>query len=232
VTRAVLRKDLAGLWLSPLPWVVGALLHAVLGLLFVDQLRGREQALSQPVVPLAGFLLVLAVPVLAMRSFAEEARTGTLDLLLAVPVAAGRLVAGKWLAAWLTTVAVLAPVAALVGLLELYGEPDYGPVASGAVGLVLLAGFLAAVGVLASSLTSSQPVAAMVAVSVVLVLWFSHVGSEGVGVGSVLAHLSVSERLRGFAAGAVDLADAAFFGAATAVALAAAAVAVDLRRLR
>jgi len=210
LTAAVVRKEWAVAWTSPLPYVVGALFNAVTGLLYVDQLRGREQALLQPLFPLAGFLLLLAVPILAMRSFADEKRTGSLDLLLAIPVPARSLVIGKWLAAWLVSLAVTLPTAAFAAFVYRFGDPDSGPMLAGYLGLVLLAGAVAGIGVLASSLTSSQPVAAMVALFAVLLLWFSQSGPEAVTVGTVLSHLSLSERLRSFASGAVDTADVVF----------------------
>jgi ABC-type transport system involved in cytochrome c biogenesis permease component len=228
VIRAVLRKELAVLWASPLPYVVGALFNAVTGLLFIDQLRGRGQALLQPLFPLAGFLLLVAVPVLAMRSLADERRTGSLDLLLAVSVPARSLVVGKWLAAWLVSMAVAAPTAVFAALVFRFGAPDSGPLTSGFLGLALLAGAVAALGVLASSLTSSQPVAAMVAVFAVLVLWFAGAGPDAgsAGLGGALAHFSLSERLRSFSGGAVDTGDVAFFVCLAAGGLVVAAAAV------
>src|SRR5262249_2096106 len=77
-------KDLRTTWASPVPYVVGAGFHVALGLLYVNQLQVHEQAIVQPLFPLAGFLLVLTVPVLTMRALAEESRTGTLDLLVAI----------------------------------------------------------------------------------------------------------------------------------------------------
>lgn len=232
MTAAVVRKELATLWASALPYVVGAAFHAVLGVLLVDQLAARGQAVLQPLFPVAGFLLLLAVPVLTMRTFAEEARTGTLDVLLAASVPPRPLVAGKWLAAWLSALAVLAPAALAVVLVEQWGSPDRGPAVSGFLGLALLAAAVAGLGVLASSLTSSQPVAAMVSVSAVLVLWFADAGDGGLRTGGGLGSVSLSARLRGFADGAVDSADVAFFLTLAAASLVAAALAVDARRLR
>ena len=123
-------------------------------------------------------------------------------------------------------------LALIVVLLELWGEPDRGPAIAGFVGLALLAGTLAGIGVLASSLTASQPVAALLAVFGVLVLWFADVGSSAVGTGGVLAEVSLSERLRTFAGGAIDTGDLAYFACLAAGCLAVAALAVDLRRLR
>lgn len=228
----MIRKDLAVTWLSPIPWVGGAVFHAVLGLLFVSELTARSQALIQPLFPLAGFLLLIAVPTLTMRSIAEEARSGTLDLLQAIPIRTGRLVIAKWMASWVTTLVVIAPCLLSVGLLELYGSPDSGPVIAGFVGLALIAAALSAIGVMASSLTTAQPVAAVLAFFAGLTLWFAHIGSQVLVTGPVLAHLSISERLRSFASGVIDTGDVAYLLILTAGALVIAAVSVDARRLR
>jgi ABC-2 type transport system permease protein len=232
MTRAVAGKDLRVLWASPIPYVVAALFHLLLGLLYVDQLRARQQALSQPLFPLAGFLLIALVPLVCMRALAEEARTGSLDVLLAVPVPTRALVLGKWLAAWVTTLAVLAPALLFIALLAWFGDPDLGPVVAGFVGLVLFSAALTAIGILASALTSSLPVAAVVGFFVSLLLWFAHASNQAGSTGGVLSALSFSERLRSFAAGAIDTSDVGFFVLLAAGALAVALVAVDSRRLR
>ena len=230
--RAVTGKDLRTLWASPVPYVVGATFHVALGLLMVDQLAARDQAVVQPLFPLAGFLLLLVVPVVTMRTLAEEARSGTLDQLLAVPVRSGGLVVAKWLASWLTVVVLAAPAAVFVVLTSLWGDPDDGPVITGFVGLAALAALATAVGVLASACTESQPIAAMAALFASIVGWFAHVGDPAVGDAGFLAAVSLSERLRLFAAGAIDTGDLTFFAAGTVAALLLATAIIDLRRLR
>jgi ABC-2 type transport system permease protein len=232
VTLSVLRKDLVALWTSPIPYVVGALLNLVLATLYVSELELRRQALIQPLFPLAGFLLLALIPLVTMRSFAEEAKAGTLDLLLAVPVAPRPLVLGKWLAAWVTVAAATAPAAVFALLLYQWGNPDSGPIITGFLGLLLLAGAVSGMGVLASTLTSSQPVAAMITLFVGLLLWFAHIGSESLTTGAILLHFSISERLRSFANGVIDVSDVAFFAVVAAGALVVAAAVVDSRRLR
>lgn len=230
--RRIAGKDLRVVWASPVPYIVGAVFHVALGLLYVSQLETRRQAILQPMFPIAGFLLLLTAPVLTMRSFAEEARAGTLDVLLAIPVPTRALVAGKWLAAWITTLVVLAPSLVFVFLLHLYGHPEAGPIEAGYLGLVLMAALLAGLGVLTSTFTTSQPVAAMIAIFTALLLWFAHVGSQTVTTGGILARFSISERLRTFAGGAIDTGDLGFFVLATAGALVVAAAVVRARRLR
>lgn len=220
------------MWTTPLPYVAGALFQAVLGLLFLDQLQGRHQALVQPLFPLAGFLLIVAAPILTMRAIAEEDRSGTLDVLLAIPVPGIRVVLGKWLAALFSMSLVVGPAGAYAGLVALYGEPDRGPIVAGFTGLALLGAWLCALGVMASSLTKSQAVAAEVTFFVAIASWFAHQAGPTVRVAGALAHFSSSERLRSFAGGAIDTGDIGFFVASALAFLAVAATAVDARRHR
>lgn len=232
MTKAVLVKELKVTWASPLPYVLGAVLHATLGVLAWGQLTGRAQAVFQPIVPIAGLLVLLAAPILASRALAEEARSGTLDLLLAIPVSRTRLVLAKYLAVLATLVVLLTPTVLFVVLLWLYGSPDAGPIVTGLVGLVLLAAAVGAVGVLTSSLTTSQPLAAIAGLFAVLVLWFAHVGSDALSIGGFIGGFSLSERLRSFAGGVIDAGDVLFFVSVAIVSLAAARVAVEARRWR
>jgi ABC-2 type transport system permease protein len=232
MTHAILKKELKVLWTSPLPYVLGAAFNATLGVLGWAQLGARGQAVFQPIVPIAGFLLLLVAPILASRTFSDEIRTGTLELLLAIPVRRGALVAGKFVAVTLTLLAILAPTGLFALLLSVYGDPDPGPIVAGFLGLVLLCLLLAGIGVFTSSLTASQPVAAIGGLFAVLVLWFAHTGSEALAAGGLLGSLSISERLRSFAGGLLDASDVAFFAGVALLALAAARVAVESRRWR
>jgi len=206
---SLLRKELATLWVSPLPYVMGALFHLVAGVLYVEQLDVRGQALYQPLFPIAGFLLIALVPLITMRSVAEERSSQTFPVLLAVPVPAHQIVLAKWAAAWLTAAATVAALAAPLLLVARWGDPDPGPGIAGLIGLLLLSGALSAIGVGASALTSSQAVAGVAAFFAGMLLWFSHVGSGGWSGGEVLAHFSLSERMRSFSGGVVDATDVA-----------------------
>lgn len=230
--RSIWLKELKVIWASPLPYALGAAFHATLGVLGHGQLVERGQAVFQPIVPIAGFLLLLSAPVLCARTLAEESRSGSLELLLAVPVPVGRLVTGKYLAALTTLLALVAPTALFAVLLSVYADPDPGPVIAGMAGLALMAVTLTGVGVLASSLTSSQPVAALGGLFAVLALWFAHAGSDALAYNDLIGAMSISERLRSFAGGVIDLSDALFFPSLALVALAAAGVAVSSRRWR
>lgn len=229
---ALAAKDLAVLWTSPLPYVGGAVFHALLGLLYVSQLETRQQALIQPLFPVAGFLLVVVVPVLTMRAFADETKAGSLDLLVAAGVPTPVLVIAKWLAAWITALAILAPSLLFVVLLHLYGNPEPGPIIAGYLGVVLLTAILTAVGVLASASTTAAPVAATATLFVAMVLWFVHIGNDSIVVNATVTRFSLSERMRSFAGGGIDTGDLTFFVLGTVAAVALTAVVLRARRLR
>ncbi len=230
--RAVVRKELATLWVTPIPYVTGALFHAALGLLAVDAFRSRAQAVFQPVVPIAAFLLLVVVPIFTMRLIAEERRSGTLDVLLAIPVRPLPLIAGKWIAAFASVVVLLVPVSLHAVLLAWWGDPDPGPIVAGMVGLLLLAAAAVAVGILTSSLTASQPVAALTASFALLAAWFLRPSTESVAFRTITARISLNERIRTFAGGGIDLGDVSFLLALTVVPLLVAAAFVFARRGR
>lgn len=230
--RATLRKELVVLWTSPVPYVACALVNVAVAVLFIDTLRAREQAVFQPLVPLVGFLILAVAPALTMRTIAEEARTGTLDVLLVAPRTTTSLVVAKWLAVTVTVVAVVAPVGIHAVFLRWWGAPDTAPMVTGTVGLLLLAASVTAVGVAASALTSSLPVAAMGAFVVTLLAWFVQPSPSSSGLRTLSARLSLSERVRGFAGGAIDSGSIAFFLVLTLVAGAVATAAVAGRRAR
>lgn len=231
MTRAVLRKELATLWTSAVPWVAGAALQAVVSVLFVDQLQARAQAVVQPLFPIAGLLTVVAVPVLAMRAFTEERRSGGLDVMLAAQVPAVPLAAGKFLASWLTALMILLPSLVLAWLTALWGDPDLGPVLSGFIGLALLAGAMSAMGVLASATTSSQTLAALVTILAGLVLWFVGSATGGSSLARALGSVSLSQRMKTFASGGIESGDVVFFLGIAVVGMLAAAVLVRPTRL-
>jgi ABC-type transport system involved in cytochrome c biogenesis permease component len=107
----------------------------------------------------AAVLFLLIVPVLTMRQFAEERKTGTLELLLTAPVREVHIVLAKFLASMAVNASMLTLTLTYAGVLQVYGKPDWGPIYSGYLGLVLFTAALVALGVTVSALTANQIVA-------------------------------------------------------------------------
>ena len=119
----------------------------------------------------AAVLFLLIVPVVTMRLFAEERRAGTLELLLTSPVREIEIVLAKFAAGLSLPVLMLALTGSYAAVLGVYGDPDWGPIYSGFLGLLLLAAALTAIGLLVSGLTANQIVAAVVAMGIGILLW-------------------------------------------------------------
>jgi ABC-2 type transport system permease protein len=108
-----------------------------------------------------------------MRAFAEERRNDTLELLLTAPVGEVWVVLAKFLAVFALVLAMYCGAFVYAGVLEAYGSPDWGPIASGCLALICHAGLIVAIGLLMSSLTENQVVAAALTLGASLMLWFA-----------------------------------------------------------
>jgi ABC-2 type transport system permease protein len=153
--------------MSPLAYVVMAVFFCVTSFLLVS---GMEEASMRGAFGLIATMLIFIMPFLTMRSFAEEFASGTDELLMTSPVTSGQLVAGKFMAVMALAGAIIGLSAQYALIIGIYGDPDWGPALVGYAGLVLLSGALAAIGVFCSSLTRSQPAAAVAAFGVTLLL--------------------------------------------------------------
>lgn len=157
---AIARRDLASTFLVPTGWIVLAAWGLVATLIFMlVSFREGQPATLRAVISVAGWALLVVAPALSMRSFAEEARLGTLEVLLTSPLSALELVVGKLMAAILALVVLAAPILVLALVTELHGDPDPGELASGLLGLLLYGSSLVSIGILVSTRTSSQVVA-------------------------------------------------------------------------
>jgi ABC-2 type transport system permease protein len=148
-----------------------------------------------------------------MRLVAEERKTGTLELLLTSPVREIEVVLAKFAASMTLVVVMLALSIVYPMVLAEYGSPDWGPVYSGYLGLLLFAGALVAIGLVVSGLTSNQVVAAVVSLGLFLLLWM--IDSLGYLLPDPFDMLSVSlsllARFSPFALGSVFLSNVGFF---------------------
>jgi ABC-2 type transport system permease protein len=209
----LLAKETKALFASPIAYVVIAVFLLLMGYSFTAFLFLNKTSTLVHLFFQAAVLFLLIVPVLTMRQFAEERKTGTLELLLTAPVREIDIVLAKFLASMAVTVSMLAMTLTYAGVLQAYGEPDWGPIYSGYLGLVLFTAALVALGLTVSALTANQIVAAVVSLGLFLVLWMIDT------LGSLLPYpfdnmvLSVSllAHFTPLATGAMYLSDVGFF---------------------
>jgi ABC-2 type transport system permease protein len=151
-------------------------------------------------------VILFVLPMVTMRCYAEEKRSGTMELLLTSPVTDFEILMGKFLGALALYGCMLAVTLVHMAILFRFGNPDWRPIAAGYLGLLLLGGSFISVGLLMSSLTKNQIVAGMVTFGLVLLLWIvDWIGSfSGPTVESVVSYLSITGHLDDFAKGVID----------------------------
>jgi ABC-2 type transport system permease protein len=174
--------------------------------------------------------------VVTMRLLAEEKRSGTLEMLITLPVKDSDVILGKYFGALgLVLVLVLATLAYPIAMFKFpwnLGPLDWGPVAAGYFGLALFSAAAVAIGLLVTALTESQAIAFFITFFVLASLWFVAQAAAFMSgtLGNVLDYISFQTRLEGFARGVVDTRDVVFFVSVTVLALVVAFRALERRK--
>jgi ABC-2 type transport system permease protein len=181
-----------------------------------------NQLVIQPLLHNLAIVLVLLVPALTMRSFAEEKRIGTYELLLTSPVRTGEVVAGKFIAAMVMILVMVLLTAIFPLILVLFGNPEIGIIASGYLGLAFLGVAFASVGLFTSSLTQNQIIAAISCLGALLLLfvisWPAEIGGSTT-VSALLGYLALPGHFSNMVNGLIDTKDIIYFLSLMAVAL-------------
>lgn len=234
-TLFIAGKELRSYFVSPVAYIIVAFWLVATGFFFWRSVDITSEASLRNVFGVVTILLLLISPALTMRLLAEESRTGTLELLLTAPVRDWSVVLGKFLGALgLYVVMIALTIVYPILLVLLGGDPDWGPIWSGYIGLVFLGMAFLAVGLFASALTSNQMVSAVIAFVILLLLFvISQVaGGVAAGLSDFLTKLSLSDRFDPFQRGIIDLKDVIFFLSFTAVMLFLTVQVVEGRRYR
>jgi ABC-2 type transport system permease protein len=165
-----------------------------------------NQQLIRPLFLNASVILLFVLPLITMRTYSEEKRSGTIELLLTSPVTDVEIIIGKFLGAMTLYAAMIAITMIHMGLLFSYGNPEWKVVVSGYVGLLLMGGCFISVGLLISSLTKNQIVSGMVTFAVFLLLWVVNwiASFTGPTTQSVLNYLSITDHFDDFTKGILD----------------------------
>ena len=203
---AIALKEFKSYLASPMAYVVTGIFLVLTGFFFsISQSTYSETSISG-FLQAGSILLLLLSAVLAMRLLAEERKMGTLELLLTSPVRDSEVIAGKFLGCLAILVVMLILTFYYPVLLMVLGDPDMGPIFTGYLGLFLLGSTSLAVGLFASSITSNQIVAAVVAGGILFALWFLGAAADLLpeAFGSIIGYLSLSSYFPDFMLGVVD----------------------------
>jgi ABC-2 type transport system permease protein len=238
-TWIICQKELRSYFVSPVAYLLLTMFAVIFGFFFWNSLGyfiylGMENQLrdeatpmninEQIIRPLLANLSVVGlffIPIITMRLFAEEKRTGTIELLVTSPVRDGEIILGKWLAALLLYFFMMLFSGLSFVYLFRYGNPDWKPLVIGYLGLLMQAGALLAVGTFISTLTRNQIIAGAATFGVCLLLWILEwvSGFETATWAKVLAYFSVITHFESFSKGLIDLKDVVFYISMTLLAL-------------
>ena len=220
---------------TPAAYVVGAMFLALTGVFFVSEITSPfSEADVREIVDWASFFIIFLAPLLTMRLLAEEQKLGTLELLLTSPVRDWEVVIGKYLASLLILAAILAATLYYVLLLYVFGSPDTGPILSGYFGLLLYGAAALAIGLLGSSFSGNQIVAAVVGIAILLMLsYVDRIGGlvEGI-VRQIVQGMSMNSHIVDFTRGVIDLSSVVYFLSLAAVFIFLAIRSLETRRWR
>src|SRR5437868_999779 len=226
-------KELGSYFVSPVAYLLLIMFGLIFGFFFWNalgyfviegmemQMRGQmfpmnlNEQIIRPLLANVGVIGLFFIPLITMRLFAEEKRTGTIELLITSPITDMEIILGKWLAAMLLYGCMLLLTALNFAFLFKYGHPDWKPLVIGYLGLYLQAGALLAVGTFISTLTKNQIIAGAVTFAVCLMLWVlewvSGGGFETAKWAQVLSYMSVISHYESFAKGMLSSKDAIYY---------------------
>lgn len=224
----ICRKELGSYFVSPIAYLLLTIFGLIFGFFFWTQLgyfvtegiqmsgqtfpMNVNEQVIRPLLSNVGIIGLFFIPMITMRLFAEEKRSGTIELLATSPVRDLEIIIGKWLAAVALYCCLLLFIALNFIFLFKYGSPDWKPLAIGYLGLVLEAGAVLAIGTFISTLTKNQIIAAAATFGVALLLWvLDWVSYEPSTWARVLSYLSVVNHFDSFGRGVLDLKDAVYY---------------------
>jgi ABC-2 type transport system permease protein len=221
---AVAEKELRSYFASPIAYIVTGFWALVFGYFFYVMLyfflqrsqmgmgMGGPQSVNvnqdmiRYVLTNASVVVLFVLPAITMRTYSEEKRSGTIELLLTSPLTDMQIILGKFLGTLALYAAMLLVTLLYIGLLFFFGSPEWKPIVAGYLGLLLLGGCFLSIGLFISSLTKNQIVAAVITFVVFLMLWvIDWMASDATGwSATVLRYLSLTSHFEDFSKGIID----------------------------
>ena len=224
----IARRELGAMFLSPMAWIILAVIQTILGYMFLTNLDnyfllqpqlmqlantpGVTDVVITPLMQVAAIILLMVMPLMTMRSIADEKRNRTLSLLISAPLGMTEIVLGKFLGLVLFIVILVSMLMLMPLSLYLGTSPDAGKLFSIYLGMLLLLASFAAIGLYLSSLTENQTIAAISTFGVLLMLWIiDWIGSSVSNGQSILAYLSILKHHQAMLEGVFRSSDIAYY---------------------
>ncbi len=230
---AICKRELLAFFVSPIAYFVITGFTLLVGFFFFNHLsyfaqlvemsamislRGRDlpnlnQTVIEGVYQTMVVILVFLIPLLTMRTIAEEKKKGTFELLITSPVSVSQIVLGKFLSLAIVLIVMLSVNLIFPALLITYGDPEIPPIVSGFLGLVLCSLGFASIGMAVSSFTENQVVAGVVSMVTLLLIYVIQAPAESLGgtAAEVVRYLSPVDQLQDLLRGIVTLKSITYF---------------------
>jgi ABC-2 type transport system permease protein len=231
-TMAITKRELRTYFNSPVAYIVVTVFMLLAGYLFWNTVFIERQAEMRGYFGLMPMLFTFIIPAITMRLLAEEKHTGTLELLITMPIRDWEVVVGKFLAAVGLLAALLLLTMVYAFTLAAIGPVDKGPAYGGFLGLLLMGSAYAAIGVMASSLTRNQIVAFILAfaISFGLYLFGRVVQIVPPALQPLVAFLSIDNHFEAISRGVIDSRDVFYYLSVIAISLVVATVSLESRK--
>lgn len=228
----IARRDFRTYFTSPIAYIVIGVFLAIMGWMFFFNLShfamqnmqysqmhmGHGQTITDGIVrPLYGNMNVIflfLVPFITMRLFAEEKKQHTIELLLTSPVSLTEIILGKYLSSFLLLSLMLALTTIYPIVLQITGNPDWGPIFTAYLGMLLLCGCYLSMGILFSAMTENQIVAGALVWAAGLFLWLVSWGATSAGPvwSDLLNYISlINHYMSGFGQGILNTSDVLYY---------------------
>ena len=237
---AIAHKELRSYFASPIAYSIIGFFALPFGVFFYLYLEaflrqsmqmaqfGGNMNVNQQVIRLvlqnASVIILFIMPMITMRTYAEEKRSGTIELLLTSPVTDLQIIVGKFLGA----------LGLYIAILFVYGNPEWRPLVAAYVGLLLMGGAFLSLGLFISSTTDNQIVAGIISFVVFLLLWIVGWFAESAGptIGPITSYLSITEHFDDFSKGIIDTKHVLYYASLITFGLFLTAKSVDSERWR
>lgn len=231
--QAIIAKELRGYFVSPVVYVVGAIFLLIFGFLSylyvvyagyqaiqIMQMQGGQAQLNlndlvfRNLFASMRFVLLIILPILTMRLFAEERKLRTFEFLMTSPIGINEIVAGKFVSVFLVFLSLLGLTGLVPAVLMLFSDFDWNPIWTGYLGMTLLGALFISVGLLASAITENQIVAAFLSFGMLLLIWLvSGLGAllGDTTLGQIISYVSFMDHYDRLVRGLIDTKDLVYF---------------------
>ena len=209
----LLKRELFTWFNSFVAWLLTGLFLISTGLLFFSTFFIRQVATLRYFFSLLPILFSFFIPAITMRLFAEESRSGSLETLMTLPVSSAQVVAGKYLAAFISSAVMLLPTLSYAFTAKMFGSPDIGPIIGGYLGALFLAASFSAIGIFASASSKNQIVAFFIgfAICIILSIIDNFLVLLPAGITSFLTFFSANTHFESISKGIIDSRDLLYF---------------------